>query len=163
LTKETAYDLGPLDTLVGFHLRRASFVFSPDFRKSKGVPRGMFGILSVVATNPGINQTSLGGALGIDTPNLVPLIDAVVERGLLKRSVDPKDRRSRVLNLTPGGHNQFKKTLALVKRSEDRMLTHLSKSERAILLTLLKRIHVQHSKGNSESARAVRRGINTPA
>jgi hypothetical protein len=65
--------------------------------------------------------------------------------------------------LTPGGHNQFKKALALVRRGEDRMLAHLSKSERAILLTLLKRIHVHHTKGNSESARAVHRGINTPA
>ena len=161
--KETAYDLGPLDTLVGFHLRRASFAFSPDFRKSKGVPRGMFGVLSVVGTNPGINQTSLSGVLGIDKPNLVPLIDAVVERGLLKRSVDPKDRRSRVLNLTPAGHNHFKKALALARRREERMLAHLSKSERAILLTLLERIHLQHSKGNSESARAIHTGINTPA
>ena len=123
----------------------------------------MFGVLSVVGTNPGINQTSLSGVLGIDKPNLVPLIDAVVERGLLKRSVDPKDRRSRVLNLTPAGHNHFKKALALAKRREDRMLAHLSKSERAILLTLLERIHLQHSKGNSESARAIHTGINTPA
>ena len=123
----------------------------------------MFGILSVVATNPGINQTSLSGVLGIDKPNLVVLIDAAVERGLLTRSVDSKDRRSRVLNLTPRGHNQFKKTLALVRRGEDRMLAHLSRSERTILLTLLKRIHVQHSKGDSEAARAVHRGINTPA
>lgn len=161
--KETAFDLGPLDTLVGFHLRRASFVFSPDFRKSKGVPRGMFGILSVVATNPGLNQTFLSQALGIDKPNLVALIDAVVEQGLLTRSVDSKDRRSRVLNLTPKGHNQLKKTLILLKNGEDQMLARLSKGERAILLTLLKRIHVQHSQGNSESARAVRRGINTRA
>ncbi len=161
--KEIAFDLGPLDTLVGFHLRRASFVFSPDFRKSKGVPRGMFGILSVVATNPGLNQTVLSQALGIDKPNLVALIDAVVEQGLLTRSVDSKDRRSRVLNLTPKGHNQFKKTLVLVKSGEDQMLARLSKGERAILLTLLKRIHVQHSQGSSESARAVHRGINTRA
>lgn len=163
LMKDTTFDLGPLDTLVGFHLRRASFVFSPDFRKSKGVPRGMFGILSVVATNPGINQTSLSGALGIDKPNLVALIDAVVDQGLLTRSVDPKDRRSRVLNLTAKGHSQLKKTLAVVKRGEDEMLAGLSKSERTILLTLLRRIHMPHRQGNSEAARAVHRGINTSA
>ena len=162
MSKNT-FNLGPLDGLVGFHLRRASFVFSPDFRKTKGVQRGMFGILSVVTTNPGINQTSLGAALGIDTPNLVPLIDGLVNRGLLTRSVHPRDRRSRVLKVTPKGQKLFKRTRVLVGQGEDKMLARFSKSERATLLALLKRIHMDDREANSEAARAVRRGVNTAA
>lgn len=161
--KRQSIDLGPLDSLVGFHLRRASFVFSPDFRKTKGVPRGMFGILSVVATNPGINQTSLSTALGIDKPNLVVLLDGLVARGLLTRSVHHTDRRARVLKLTPKGQKLFRKTQALVRKGEDRMLAELSKNERATLVALLKRIHMQSIETDSAAARAIHKGVNSPA
>ncbi len=151
------FDLGPLDSLVGFHLRRASFVFSPDIRKTKGVPRGLFSILSVVSTNPGINQTSLSEALGIDKPNLVPLLDGLVKRGLLTRAVHAKDRRARVLNLTAKGQRVFKKTQVLVRRGEDRMLSQFSKQERVMLLELLRRMHSQR---NSAAVRAIHLGVN---
>ena len=123
----------------------------------------MFGILSVVATNPGINQTSLSTALGIDKPNLVVLLDGLVARGLLTRSVHHTDRRARVLKLTPKGQKLFRKTQALVRKGEDRMLAELSKNERATLVALLKRIHMQSIETDSAAARAIHKGVNSPA
>jgi DNA-binding MarR family transcriptional regulator len=159
--RNKAFNLGPIDAAVGFHLRRASFVFSPDIREQKELPRGMFGILSVVSANSGINQTSVGNALSIDTANLVPLIDALVGKGLLKRTVHPNDRRSRSLNLTPAGHARLNNTLAVVKRLEARMLAGFSRDERKTLLSLLRRVHSQRGRLGVASARAVRKGVNT--
>ena len=155
-----SFSLGPIDAIVGFHLRRASFVFSPDFRKQKEAPRGMFGILSVVSANPGINQSSLGKTLGIEAANLVPLIDVLVEKGLLKRTVHLKDRRSRSLNLTPVGHARLNKTLEIVKALEARMLADFSKGERKALVTLLRRLHSPRGPLAVASARAIRQGVN---
>ena len=134
--------LGLLDSLVGYHIRRASLVFYPDFRKA-GFRRGMVGILSVVLANSGINQRTLGKTLGIDTGNLVPLIDALVERGFLKRTVHPSDRRSRVLSVTRAGKAELGKILKRVEQQESDRLASFSKQERATLVSLLKRIHTR--------------------
>lgn len=157
---DKSFSLGPIDAIVGFHLRRASFVFSPDFRKQKDGPRGMFAVLSVVAANPGINQSSLGKTLGIDAANLVPLIDALVGKELLKRTVHLKDRRSRSLNLTPVGHARLEKISDGVKALEARMLADFSKDERKVLLSLLRRLHSRPGPLAAASARAIRQGVN---
>ena len=51
--------LGALESLVGYHLRRASSVFSNDFGRAiegTGMRQVLFGILSVVGANKDINQ-----------------------------------------------------------------------------------------------------------
>ena len=103
----------------------------------------MVGILSVVLANSGINQRTLGKTLGIDTGNLVPLIDALVERGFLKRTVHPSDRRSRVLSVTRAGKAELGKILKRVEQQESDRLAGFSKQERATLVSLLKRIHTR--------------------
>jgi len=147
MTQEEAIALGALDSLTGYHLRRASLVFSPDYRKTKGVRRGLVGILAVVAANPGINQVSVGKVLLIDAGNLVALIDDLVKKGLLARTVDARDRRSRSLKITSAGRTQLNKTLKSIGQVEDRMLAGFSAQERDTLLNLLKRIHTGTSDG----------------
>jgi len=139
--RDESLTLGALDTLIGYHLRQASLVFYPDYRKAKGVRQGLVGILSIVAANPGINQISVGKLLLIDAGNLVALIDDLVKDGLLERSVDPKDRRSRSLAITRAGTAQLKATLKLIRKTEKMMLAKFSARERDTLLELLKRIH----------------------
>jgi DNA-binding MarR family transcriptional regulator len=134
--------LGRLDTLLGYHLRRASLVFYPDFRLT-GFRRGLIGILSVVEANPGINQITLSRTLKIDTGNLVPLIDDLVGRGLLKRNVHPKDRRSSSLSVTRAGRAELNYTVKRAVEQESSRLAGLSEQERGILMSLLRRIHRQ--------------------
>ncbi len=148
-TTDKRASLGPLDTLIGYHLRRASLVFYPDYRKTKGVRQGLVGILSIVAANPGINQISVGKLLLIDAGNLVELIDDLVSKGLLERSVDPMDRRSRSLTITAAGAAQLKEILERIKKMEKNMLGKLTTRERETLLDLLKRIHTSDVSPNA--------------
>src|SRR3984893_19458890 len=92
----------------------------------------------------------------IDAGNLVTLIDGLVKKGLLARTVDPKDRRSRSLTITPAGRAQLSKTLKLIGRLEARMLAGFSQQERDTLLSLLKRIH-SASSSHPQMRRKVRR------
>jgi DNA-binding MarR family transcriptional regulator len=158
MTKNEVIALGALDSLTGYHLRWASLIFYPDYRKARGIRRGLVGILSVVAANPGINQVSVGKVLLIDAGNLVTLIDGLVKKGLLARTVDPKDRRARSLAITPAGRAELSKTLKLIGKLEARMLAGFSQQERETLLSLLKRIH---SAGSSQPQmrRKMRRSV----
>jgi DNA-binding MarR family transcriptional regulator len=134
--------LGPLETVLGFHLRRASFIFSPDLRKTKGIAPGWLSILSVVSANPKINQAALSRTLGIDPANLTPVLDTLVEKKLLTRNIHPTDRRARVLSLAPAGKKKLQSTISLVRALEVKMLAGFTREERETLTMLLKRIHM---------------------
>jgi DNA-binding MarR family transcriptional regulator len=136
-------ELGPLDRLVGYHLRRASAALGSDFARSvegTGMRQVLFGILSVISANPGINQATIGRVLGIQRPNMVTLVNELIRRGLVARIVDSDDRRAFVLNLTAAGEAMVAETLARIRVHEERMLAGLSAAERATLNRLLDRI-----------------------
>lgn len=136
-------ELGPLNELVGYHLRRASAALGSDFTRSvegTGMRQVLFGILSVVSANPGINQGNVGRALGIQRPNMVTLVNELIQRGLVERIVDSDDRRAFALTLTHAGETVMAETLARIREHEERMLVDLSATERATLNALLDRL-----------------------
>src|SRR5579864_2860108 len=93
--KSATTDIGPIDSVFGFHMQRASFVFAPNARSERGFPRWELTILSVVSANPGISQTAVSKALGIDQGNLIPRLNGIIKRGLLTKAVPVNDRRVR--------------------------------------------------------------------
>jgi DNA-binding MarR family transcriptional regulator len=97
-----AANLGDLPVLVGYHLRRASSAFSADFARAvagTGMRQVLFGILTVVGANPGINQGMVARILGIQRANMVSLINELVDSGAVDRRVSPEDRRAFALTL----------------------------------------------------------------
>ena len=136
-------DVGEIGSLVGYHLQRA-LAFSPNYRgvgKGRRLRQGSIGILSVVAANPGINQTSVANALRIKRANMVALIDDLVEYGLLKRNMTPHDRRVRALTLTAAGRKKLSAILRDIGRLEAKLLAGFSRQERNMLMELLSRVH----------------------
>ena len=61
---------------------------------------GQLGVLLMREANPGINQTRLGKALGIDRSTLVAMIDLLEGRSLVARTPSAVDRRSHALSST---------------------------------------------------------------
>src|SRR5579864_5462003 len=90
-----ATDIGPIDSVFGFHMQRASFVFAPNARSEPSFPRWELTILSVVSANPGISQTAVSKVLGIDQGNLIPQLNRLIKQGLLTKAVPVNDRRVR--------------------------------------------------------------------
>jgi DNA-binding MarR family transcriptional regulator len=135
--------LGPLEGLVGYHLRRASSLFGADFTRAvsgTGMRQVLFGILSVVSANPGINQGEAGRALGIKRANMVSLINELVDAGLLDRQTDAGDRRAFALSATPKGTKMLSECLRRITDHEARLLAEFSAADRAKLIDLLRRI-----------------------
>lgn len=139
-------DLGPLGALVGYHLRRASAAVGSDYFRTvepAGMRQVLFGVLSVISANPGINQGNVGRILGIQRPNMVALVNELIARGWVERIVDSVDRRAFILTLTPAGQTAITETLALIREHEERMLADLSAQERRTLIRLLGRIEAR--------------------
>jgi DNA-binding MarR family transcriptional regulator len=139
-------DLGPLDGLVGYHLRRASAVVGSDYFRSvepNAMRQVLFGVLSVISANPGINQASVGRALGIAKPNMVALVNELIGHDWVERSVDTVDRRAFILNLTPAGKVAVADALTLIRAHEERMARDLNAQERKTLIDLLSRIEAK--------------------
>jgi DNA-binding MarR family transcriptional regulator len=100
-------DQSPLQTLVGYHLRRAEVhtrqlviraLSDWDIRPPE------YSALALIASNNLVTQADLGEALNIKRPNMVSLIEKLERRGLVNREVHARDRRNHILTATEKGH-----------------------------------------------------------
>jgi DNA-binding MarR family transcriptional regulator len=153
-------DIGPIDSVLGFHMQRAAFVFAPSAASERGFPRWEMTILSVVSVNPGITQVMVSKALSIDQGNLISRLNNLIQRGLLLKAVPAKNRRIRALTLTTAGQARLYKLLLLTRKLEAQRLECLSKPEQQALLNLLRRVHAPSGPSNPLVERPLRRGIN---
>lgn len=134
---------GLLDRLIGYQVRRAQVAvfqhFAASFAALELTP-GQLGALVLIQSNPGLSQSALGAALGVDRSTVVPLIDRLEARGLVVRAASPKDRRSHALQLSPGGVKLLAQAEQQVRAHEATIAYRLTDDERRTLLDLLSRI-----------------------
>lgn len=134
---------GGLADLLGYQLRKAQVAAYQNFAEvldSQNISPGQVGVLLLVRANPGVNQTRVGNALGIDRSTLVAVIDRLEERALIARTPSPKDRRSHALMLTPAGEAYLETMLPRLREHERQIATGLSDDERRTLIALLSRV-----------------------
>lgn len=141
--RKRKHQLGSLETLSGFHMRRAYGVFRRDFDRAvdgMGIRQVSLGVLSVIAANPGIQQGAVGNLLDIQRANMVSLVGELVEAGLVHRGDDPHDRRAIALSLTPKGEALLNVALTRIDSHEAKLLNGFTQQERKQLADLLNRI-----------------------
>jgi DNA-binding MarR family transcriptional regulator len=134
---------GMLPSLIGYHLRRAQIAVFQHFAATMGsveITPGQFGVLTVIDNNPGLSQTQLGTALGIDRSTVVAVIDRLESRGLVIRAVSPSDRRSHALRLSDEGTRLLRELEELVRSHERHIARALSAEDKQLLIELLDRI-----------------------
>ena len=78
-------------------------LFRTSFRKKK-FTLSQISLISSIPTN-GIEMTSISSYLGIDNSTLTRNVNVLIKQDILKRDVNPKDRRSKLLVLTSHGVN----------------------------------------------------------
>ena len=140
---EETLDFGILPELIGYHVRRAQLYLFADFARTMAdaqITPGQFGVLSLVAANPGLTQSALARAVRIERSTMVAVIDALQGRGLVERKPSPVDRRSNALMLTAQGRAILDKVIPLVRAHERRMARNLSAGDKERLIELLPRL-----------------------
>jgi len=128
-TNEAKIDFDVLPTLLGYHLRRAQITVFNDFVKTMSevqITPGQFGVALLIYSNPGLTQSALARAVGIERSTMVAVIDALESRGLVERRPSPVDRRSYALVLSKQGEDLIDKLRPMVAGHEDRIAAKLS-------------------------------------
>jgi DNA-binding MarR family transcriptional regulator len=100
----------------------------------------LFGVMAAVVEEPGSGQRHLANRMGVDAVNLGQMIEILEQKGLVKRQIDPADRRARQLFVTPRGAALRRRLRPSLLAVQDRLLAPLAKAERAALLDMLARV-----------------------
>jgi DNA-binding MarR family transcriptional regulator len=127
----------------GFVMRQASLAVWSDLvttLATVALKPQSYAALLIIDTSPGCKQQDIADALGIARPNLVALIDALVERDLVERGVNAGDRRSYALSLTAGGRALLKEGHAAHRLHEARLAEALGADEAAALLAAARKL-----------------------
>jgi DNA-binding MarR family transcriptional regulator len=77
--------------------------------------------------------------LGVDRTTMVELLDALEEKGLVERRLDPADRRRKLVYLTPEGHTAVTEGGRAARAAERAFLAALTPAEGDQLRELLQR------------------------
>ncbi len=135
----TEFDL--LLGLVGFHLRFAQNAVVDHFLEHVGdgsITPIQFSTLTLVDANPGLTQTALSRAVGIERSSVVTVLDGLERRGLVERR--RRDRRAHALHLTTAGTRLLGELKPQVRAHDAAIAARLSAAEKRRLVDMLDRL-----------------------
>ncbi|WP_327147239.1 MarR family winged helix-turn-helix transcriptional regulator [Nocardia sp. NBC_01329] len=98
-----------------------------------------FAMLALLCANEGIPQRRLAEQLGLDSSQVVALVDELEAAGLAERTVDAADRRLRQVTATQQGRMTQQRAQAAITAAREEALRMLAPSEQQTLLTLLRK------------------------
>lgn len=136
---------GPMLDELGFHLRRAQVAafkhFAQTVTAAEGITPGLYGMLQVIANNSGLTQSRLAEVMEVDRSSIVKVVNALEDKGLIRRDAAPNDRRSYHLRMTPEGKLALRRIEEAVAQQDREFSAGLSEDARKLLITLLKRLY----------------------
>ena len=129
---------------VGFLLSRASGLFvraSNAALVSYGLRVRSYSVLLLAcASDDGVSQRDLAGALGLDPSQVVLLVDELAESGLVERRPSTNDRRTKLVVATAAGQALRTEAVRDVDAAVTAQLAYLTATEQYLLRDLLGRL-----------------------
>jgi DNA-binding MarR family transcriptional regulator len=98
-----------------------------------------YAALSTIKTHPGIDQVTLAGLIAYDRTTITGVVDRLVQKGLLVRQANSKDRRARVLQITDQGRRILGEIEPAVEAAQRIMLRGLTTDEAEQFMRLLRK------------------------
>jgi MarR family 2-MHQ and catechol resistance regulon transcriptional repressor len=108
--------------------------------KSSDVGLSDFGVMEMLLHKGPQPVNEIGRRIGLTSGAITSAVDRLESCGWVTRGAHPSDRRARVVQLTAQGRAQAVKVFAVHKAAMDSAASALSKSERAMLIQLLKKL-----------------------
>jgi DNA-binding MarR family transcriptional regulator len=144
----------PPERSFGFLLYDSARLLRRDFdRRARaiGLTRAQWSVLSHLNRYGGVNQAALADLMEIQPITLVRLLDRLEEAGWIIRTADPKDRRSRVPQLTDKARPVLERLQALAAETRELALTGIGGAERERLMDALQIIRTNLSSREDET------------
>ncbi|QXZ08476.1 MarR family transcriptional regulator [Comamonas sp. Y33R10-2] len=136
-----------VETFPGHGIRRLQQVAVAMFTKATdawAITPLQFAVLQKLVHLPGIDQRTLSVEVGFDKATIGGVIDRLEARGLLQRQQTEKDRRVRLISLTPEGEALLISAGPAVLQAQHRMLEPLSEEERETFAQLMRKVIEHH-------------------
>jgi DNA-binding MarR family transcriptional regulator len=133
----------PLASAPGFLLswngRRTAHMFA-EALEPLGLRPPHFGVMTLIATDPGLTQQELAARSLIDPSSMVAVVDELEEFGYAERQIHPGDRRKHAIHLTKEGERILGRARAAAMQTAKEVLGPLDKSEVETLRRLLRKL-----------------------
>jgi DNA-binding MarR family transcriptional regulator len=97
-------------------------------------------LLSHIIKVPGKSQKWYGDNILKDKIFVMRLIDNLEKKKLIKRKIDVKDRRQKLLFFTKDGEKIIKKTFSLIKNEYDSLFSEIDEKHINITISVLKNL-----------------------
>lgn len=140
---EAPLEFGMLPELIGRQLRMAQLRAFKDYAmevEGASLTPGSFETLELLDRNPGLGQTRLASAIGLDKSSLVPMIARLESLELVEREPSRTDKRAVELRITAKGRRTLRLLRAYVLQRDATITQGMTRSEIDTLNRLLKRI-----------------------
>ena len=99
-----------------------------------------YAVMRSIAEHPGIEQVALTEVAVSTKATLAEMLSRMEARGLVKRELDPADKRRRFVFLTPEGEALLASSQPLGNRVDEAFLGRLSEEEQARFAELVKKM-----------------------
>lgn len=144
-----------VEDMPGHHIRRLNQIAVAVFHAEVGgtgsdLTPVQFAALATLRDHPGIDQATLAGLIAYDRTTIMGVVDRLVQKGLANRAVNGKDRRARLLEITPDGLALLQAIRPAVLSAQRLMLSGLTDAEAETFLQLVKKA----TRGANELSRA---------
>ena len=100
-----------------------------------------------------MNQAALAGLLGFAPRSVTDTVDGLERDGLVVRTEDERDRRVRIVALTPAGRDALAAAQIVRLKMMDEIFGSLSAPERDTFAALLNKIRTNLASGDSSNVR----------
>jgi DNA-binding MarR family transcriptional regulator len=103
-----------------------------------------YALIGALDDSPDMDQGTLAAMLGINTVSTHHMSHRLQALGLVEQRLDPGDRRSRLLRLTPRGHALRQELRSAGRAAQERILAPLAPAERPLFVDMLTRLVEAH-------------------
>src|SRR5579883_3393841 len=111
-----------------------------DVAESHGLTVMQLYTLCLLESGKSIPMNSLSSTLKCDASNITGIVDRLLQQDYIKREENPKDRREKMITLSPKGIKICEKVAETFEKDDLKSLQSLMKEEKHTLSTLLTKI-----------------------
>jgi DNA-binding MarR family transcriptional regulator len=110
-----------------------------------------FAMLNALIEEPGEDQITLAGKVAFDAATSGAVIARLEAKGLLRRDVDPKDKRRKLLTATKEGEQIVQAMKTAVAEVQTHLMLPLTSEEALQFTNLLNKLVAGHEADHSET------------